>query len=497
MSSSYTRSNFTWKSVRNLINHGETKQRFQTSSAAVHEPHSPLEDFYTLQMSRLFYLIVFFHLLTALLVVAAQYYFLSLEYPLRYTMKTVQTRSAVESNLSHRRGIRENNKHSHNEVSKVHVQTPRRLYLTYQPPDGGWNNHRIALENALIMAKLLNRTLMVHPLASHDMAIFSRRKNLVFWRNLEKRWGINWVYNLMAERDLVPISEVLDLQLMRSVLDVHEVKTNHKKFLEEFANFKWHHVCHSDALGFWVDAIPSENVSSTREIEFVPNNSSRSIRACPREIERYMNASKPVIRQILSELKNERADIIYLSQDTSYKANVRLFHKEDAKQALQWILNNIKFSPQIYQKAFQILSILPQPFNAIHVRRTDHKISASMAPSHWLNSMAQKHFLKISAALYVATDEPNKAWFEPFHRAGYQLYFSDEFFNPSGRSFDMDIKGLYDQVICIHAKLFIGSKSSSFSGFIYRSRGEVMRRDGLILSHMPVGWFAHKLKRQN
>ena len=497
MSSSYTRSNFTWKSVRNLSNHGETKQRFQTTATAVHILNPAPKDFYTLQMSRLFYLIVFIHLLTALFVVVAQYYFLSLQYPLRNTRKTVQTRGAFESNLSNRRGIRGNNKHSHNEVTKVHVQTPRRLYLTYQPPDGGWNNHRIALENALVMARLLNRTLMVHPLASHDMAISSRRKNFARWRNLEKRWGINWVYNHMAERDLVPISDVLDLQLMRSVVDVHEVKTNHKQFLVEFANFEWYYVCHSDALGFWVDAIPSVNESSTRGVEFVPNNSSRSIRACPKEIKRYRNTSKPVIRQILSELKNEHADIIYLSQDTSYKANVRLFHKEDAKLAQKWIHNNIKFSPIIYQKAFQILSILPQSFNAIHVRRTDHKISASMTPSHWLNSMAQKHFLKISAALYVATDELNRTWFEPFYRAGYQLYFSDEFFNPSGRSFDMDIKGLYEQVICIHAQLFVGSKSSSFSGFIYRSRREVMRRDGLILSHMPVGWFAHKLKRGN
>ena len=436
--------------------------------------------------------------MTALILVAAQFYFLYLQDPQRYTMKYIRGRNAGVPNLSHARGRRAKTEEQLcNEVTKSHVQTSRRLYLTYQPPDGGWNNHRIALENALIMAKLLNRTLIVHPVASHDMAISSRRKNLARWRNLEKQWGINWVYNHMAERDLVPISQVLDLQRMGSIVDVYEVKTNYRQFLAEFSNFNWHYVCHSDALGFWVDAIPQENENLTRGIEFVPNNSSRSVRACPREVERYMNTRKPVIRRILSELQNEDADIIYLSQDTSYKANVRLFHKEDAKLAQRWILNSIKFSPEIYQKAFQILSILPRPFNAIHVRRTDHKISASLAPSHWLQNMARLDFLKVSTALYVATDEPDKQWFAPFYRAGYQLYFSDEFFNPSGRSFDMDIKGFHDQVICIHAKLFVGSKSSSFSGFIYRSRGEVMRKDGLILSHMPVGWFGHKLKLEN
>ena len=58
----------------------------------------------------------------------------------------------------------------------------------------------------------------------------------------------------------------------------------------------------------------------------------------------------------------------------------------------------------------------------------------------------------------------------------------------------MDIRGLYDQLVCVHAKLFVGSKSSSFSGFIYRSRKEVMIKDGLILSHMPIGWLGHRLR---
>lgn len=446
-------------------------------------------------MTRLFQLVVYAQLVTALALIFAQFYLFSLQD--RQGLIPVQTIRTGVSNLSHGRGTQGKEKQSHNEVTKSRVQTSRRLYLTYQPPDGGWNNHRIALENALIMAKLLNRTLIVHPLASHDMAISLRRKNLAQWKNLEKRWGINWVYNCMNERDLVPTSQVLDLQRMRNIVDVYEVKTTHKQFLEEFSDLKWHSLCHSDALGFWVDAVPAGNESWTREVEFVGSNSSRSVRACPHEIKRHTYAEKPVIRRILSELQNIEADIIYLSQDTSYKANVRFFHREHAIVAQKWILNNMRFAPYIYEKAFQILSILPRPFNAIHVRRTDHKISSSMAPSHWLQNMARQNFRKISTALYVATDEPDKGWFEPFYQAGYHLYFSDEFFKPSGRSFDMDIKGLHDQVICIHAKLFVGSKSSSFSGFIYRSRGEVMRKDGLILSHMPVGWLAHKLKQRN
>ena len=41
-------------------------------------------------------------------------------------------------------------------------------YLSYQPPGNGWSNQRVALENAVVLAKLLNRTLVVHPMAPHD-----------------------------------------------------------------------------------------------------------------------------------------------------------------------------------------------------------------------------------------------------------------------------------------------------------------------------------------
>ncbi|XP_068683221.1 uncharacterized protein [Montipora foliosa] len=445
-------------------------------------------------MTRLFVWLVFVQFFAALSLMATHFY-LSLE---EGDDKPFQARLVSVTSSSQGRGTEGHAKLKEeqldDEVAKSSVQTSRRLYLTYQPPDGGWNNHRIAIENALVMAKLLNRTLIVHPVASHDKAISLRKKNLAQWRNFERQWGINWVYNNMTERDLAPISEVLDLKRMRKIVDVFEVKTNHKKFLEYSSNLKWHIVCHSDALGFWVDSIPEGNETLIQRIDFVANNSSRSVRACPAEMRRHKQTRKPVIRRILDELQNVKADIIYLSQDTSYKASVRLFNLEKAREAQKWIFENLVFSPQVYEKTFQILSILPRPFNAIHVRRTDHKVSSSKTPSHWLERMAVSNFLNVSTALFVATDEPNRQWFEPFYEAGYQLYFSDEFLEPSENSFYMDIRGLHDQLICIHASLFVGSKSSSFSGFIHRSRREVMTKNGLVLSHMPVGWLGHKIK---
>jgi hypothetical protein len=81
-------------------------------------------------------------------------------------------------------------------------------YLSYQPPGGGWNNQRIAFENAVIMAAMLKRTLLVQPLAPHD-------------RMLELKTQYNQsagytIYNMLTAKELVPISKLIDLDRLSS-----------------------------------------------------------------------------------------------------------------------------------------------------------------------------------------------------------------------------------------------------------------------------------------
>ena len=67
-------------------------------------------------------------------------------------------------------------------------------YLSYQPPGNGWNNHRVTLENAVVLAKLLNRTLVVHPMAPHD-------KGALFKAGAQPGYI---AYNHLKQSDLVP-----------------------------------------------------------------------------------------------------------------------------------------------------------------------------------------------------------------------------------------------------------------------------------------------------
>ena len=119
--------------------------------------------------------------------------------------------------------------------------------LSYQPPGNGWNNQRIALENALVLARLLNRTLVVHPLSPHDLG--SRLK--------AGRHPGYVSYNMLNDSDLLPLSQFMDLDLMNQLVPVIEVNTSHPKFIREYSHLRWKNVCHSTGFGYWSMAASS------------------------------------------------------------------------------------------------------------------------------------------------------------------------------------------------------------------------------------------------
>ena len=171
--------------------------------------------------------------------------------------------------------------------------------LSYQPPGNGWNNQRIALENALVLARLLNRTLVVHPLAPHDLG--SRLK--------AGRYPGYVSYNMLNESDLLPLSQFMDLELMNQLVPVIEVKTSHPKFIREHSHLHWKNICHSTGFGYWVDCPQTEEEMElfTRQ-KFTPFGAWR--KKCPNEQERSEQDSSPIVR-FVSDLVNDPAEMLY------------------------------------------------------------------------------------------------------------------------------------------------------------------------------------------
>ncbi len=115
---------------------------------------------------------------------------------------------------------------------------------------------------------------------------------------------------------------------------------------------------------------------------------------------------------------------------------------------------------------------------AYHIRRGDfqYKDTRLTAETLWENT---KHLLNINitSLIYIATDETNHSFFQPFMTNHYTVKFLhnyiDDIQNGTSRMNHNHI-GMIEQVICANAHTFIGTPYSTFTGYITRMRGVII-----------------------
>ena len=356
--------------------------------------------------------------------------------------------------------------------------------LSYQPPGNGWNNQRIALENALVLAKLLNRTLVVHPLAPHDLG--SRLK--------AGRHAGYVSYNMLNESDLLPLSQFMDLDLMNQLVPVIEVKTSHPKFIREHSHLRWKNICHSIGFGYWVDRPPQteEEMELFTRQKFIPFGAWR--RKCPNEQERSEQDTSPIVR-FVSDIVNDPAEMLYFEQGTLFGIHIRFTTIEMALEAQRWVVRYVRYNKNVWGRVRKVAAVMGRNYNAVQVRRRGH-LNRRLPHSYWLDKMMEKNFSKM-VPVYVATDELNLSWFKPFTKAGYTLYFAKDFteilnFTAVSSSLRNDLLGIHEQCLCEAAVQFVPSPASTFDALILRHRGEVATRNGLMVDTLHTYWLGHQ-----
>ena len=371
--------------------------------------------------------------------------------------------------------------------SKSNPTGVRIRFLSYQPPGNGWNNQRIALENAFVLAKLLNRTLLVHPLAPHVLG--SRLK-------AGQPYGY-LAYNMLNSSDLLPPSQFLDLELMSQVVSVKEITVSHPEFVADYSSLTWRNICHTPGYGFWVDQLPQ----TAFEVELLARQRFSSLGRvwrgkCAEERERVKknHVNIPLVRYV-ADLQNDPSEMLYFEHGTLFGIHIRFTTMENALQAQKWVVNHIRYNQAVWESVAMIERKIGSHFNAIQVRRKDH-MDRKLPQSYWIERMIQKNFSK-EFPVYVATNDANSEWFNSFLTQGYKLYFSKDFkeylsFPNVRESLRNDLLGIHEQCLCEHAGLFVGSPASTFNAFILRHRGEVQMKDGLIMDTLHTYWIGHQ-----
>ena len=204
-------------------------------------------------------------------------------------------------------------------------------YLSYQPPGNargnGWNNQRVALENAIVMAKLLNRTLLLHLMAPHD-------KGALYKAGVQPGYV---AYNRLKQSDLVPLSVFLDLKQLSQLILVQEVVTSHHQIYHDFGQLSWRNICHSMGFGYWIDRRPTtvEEISMFKRQHYFHASNARK-KKYPKE-QQQAEGSIGAIVEYVSDYFNDPSEMLYFEQGTLFGIHIRFVHRDDAIAGQKWI----------------------------------------------------------------------------------------------------------------------------------------------------------------
>ena len=109
-------------------------------------------------------------------------------------------------------------------------------------------------------------------------------------------------------------------------------------------------------------------------------------------------------------------------------------------------------------------------FSAWHVRRGDLQYKEVIIPAEeWWNNTAK--LWQPKEILYIATDERNKAFFDPIRKHRDLRFLSDYFEKAGLDKLDKHLLGMVEIAVASRGRLFVGTWHSTFSSYIVRLRG--------------------------
>jgi len=160
-------------------------------------------------------------------------------------------------------------------------------------------------------------------------------------------------------------------------------------------------------------------------------------------------------------------------------ANMIFFDDPEKDKDLKRMLrDHVHYLPEVFEIAAEVVSKIGL-FNyaAYHVRRNDLQYKDSFIGAEKSYQNTEK-LLQPGENIYVATDETSDKFFDVFPRNNHKTYFWHDFFGDKAkpdlkisRPVNRKLIGCIEQVICAGARIFFGTRSSTFSAYITRLRG--------------------------
>lgn len=281
-------------------------------------------------------------------------------------------------------------------------------YLVFNPWPGGFNNIRMSLEIAACLAFLQNRVLVLPP-----------------------KYKMYLLDNVNCLSDFFDINDL-------------GIKTiSFEDFAKKFSISNYNDIKN---IGLVIDSDIVNTCLTTSKN--VPDGVLKG-----REI---LNINDFINTQIVFFNKNLLG---------SFYLNI---YTEKINELYKYVARHIHYNKEIFYEAYKIIDNLGD-YYAIHIRRNDFQYKDLFISIEQIYENI-KDVIPKGSKLYISTDEKDKSFFSLL-KENYSVVFYDDLNNLVYSEINTDIIGPIEQIICTESKIFIGSKLSTFSSYIYRLRG--------------------------
>ena len=338
-------------------------------------------------------------------------------------------------------------------------------YLLFDYDCGGFNNVRMGLENALVLAKHLGRTLVLPP--PYEVYLLGG--------------SVPDVMNVSAFSGGLPVIELAEFIAREgTALDIparFQTGTgwmSDKRLRDAWA--KWKQQLEGDLP--WG---PIANYVATPSIAAVSEALQRGEPHVTQPF-RYAIAGRKAVEYTdglrakrvlnLPACKNSSNNWRWLGQVALY-----ILDADSAGQPsvslLRLLRDHVHYVDRVWELAARAVASLGAfEYNAMHIRRGEFQYKQTRTSSE--NSLESvRVLLKGKRLLYMATDESSHAFFTPW-RAEFSVVQWKDLIAPGGPLHGYSVPrkhvGLVEQAICTMGARFIGTQYSTFSSYIGRLR---------------------------
>ena len=372
------------------------------------------------------------------------------------------------------------------DVNGLHAAPRDRKYVVMEPDLGGWNNIRMSLEVAIAFVLVTGRILVLPP---HQILYLLATKTRNGRTGVEDYVDLSRI-QLAKGVEIMPMSEFLRDVAATGMLANKPFQLGEKESFETVRGRKlWDYLADACWSRPWQPGKTFLTLNTSVMEETFIDPVRLEDMAIPEQNRK--------LRWYDADMASQRA--VYFSGNpknrllTLFYAYLFFPTAKEERLVKRFVRDRVRYKDKIYCVGGRIveqMALLADPsvtlpyrsmqrtkYVAFHIRRGDfqHK---------WVKIPAEE-ILALTLCLvpdrarrvaYIATDEQNSSFFDPFRAAFKQVYFLQDFTRGAYASIGLgDMQrnelGMVEQVVCASSDVFIGTPLSTFTGYITRMRG--------------------------